>query len=61
MLKNHTQPSIRWEATRSIGQVGISTPEVIRALQNALHDENSEVRKAAKISLEQMRVEKYRI
>jgi HEAT repeat protein len=55
MLINHTKPSIRWEAARSIGQIGISTPEVIHALQNALQDQNSEVRKAAKISLEQLK------
>lgn len=55
MLENHTKPAIRWEAARSIGQVGISTPEVIRALQKALLDQNCEVRKAAKISLEQMK------
>lgn len=55
MLKNHAEPSIRWEAARSIGHVGISTPEVIRALQNGLQDQNSEVRKAAKISLERIK------
>ena len=51
ILKNHTKPSLRWEAARSIGQTGIATPEVILALQNALQDENSDVRKAARISL----------
>ena len=54
MLKNHTQPAIRWEAARSIGQVGISTPEVRMVLKNAIQDQNIEVRKAAKISLGQL-------
>ncbi len=52
MMLAHIQPSIRWEAARSIGQVGISTPEAVKALQNGLTDLNSEVRKAAKIALE---------
>lgn len=51
---NNTKPSIRWEAVRSIGFVEVSTSEIIHALQNLLHDENNEVRKAAKKSLEQL-------
>ncbi len=50
-MLTHTQPSIRWEAARSLGQVGIPTPEVIEALQKGLNDESSEVRKASKIAL----------
>lgn len=51
MLTND-QPPLRWEAARSLGQVGISTPEVVKALQNGFDDEDSEVRKAAKIALD---------
>lgn len=54
-MLTHAKPSIRWEAARSLGQVGISTPEVVKALQNRLNDENCEVRKAAKIALESIR------
>lgn len=52
----HDQPALRWEAARSLGQVGISTPKVVKTLQNRLNDENCEVRKAAKIALESIRI-----
>ena len=55
MINSHTNPSIRWEAARSIGQVGVSNMEVIETLRKALQDQNSEVRKAARISLKQLR------
>lgn len=51
MLTND-QPPLRWEAARSLGQVGISTPEVVKALLNGFDDEDSEVRKATKIALD---------
>ncbi|MDD5499192.1 MAG: HEAT repeat domain-containing protein [Dehalococcoidales bacterium] len=55
MLESHPLPALRWEAARSLGQSGFSNPTVIPALQNALQDQNSEVRKAAKIALEQLK------
>lgn len=50
-MLTHDQPRLRWEAARSLGQVGITSPEVIQALENRLQDTNAEVRKAAAIAL----------
>lgn len=53
-MLTHDQPPLRWETARSLGQVGISTPEVVKLLQKGLTDENSEVRKAAQIALDRI-------
>ncbi len=52
--EKNIEPAIRWECIRSLGQVGILTPEVEVLLAKALEDENGEVRKAAEISIGQM-------
>ncbi len=55
-MLSHAKPSIRWEAARSIGLVGIVTKEVAQSLQSILNDENTEVRKAVKITLEELNI-----
>lgn len=52
--EKNTEPAIRWECIRSLGQVGIMTPEVENLLAKALEDENGEVRKAVAISIGQL-------
>ncbi|MFL0196860.1 HEAT repeat domain-containing protein [Clostridium sp. WILCCON 0269] len=54
--ESSNEPAIRWESIRSIGQIGIVTPEVIELLNKASEDVNDEVRKAAKIALKQILV-----
>lgn len=54
VYNKNTEPAIRWECIRSLGQVGRMTPEVQTLLANALEDENEEVRKAAAISIRQL-------
>jgi len=45
-------PALRWEAARSLGQIGISTPVVLEVLTKAEQDDHAEVRNAAKNALE---------
>lgn len=53
-MATHAIPAIRWEAARSIGLVGMATPEALQTLQNLLRDENGEVGKAAQKALEEL-------
>jgi len=52
--ENSLEPSIRWEAIRSIGQIGIATPGAVEVLQKSLEDGNVEVRESTKVAIEQM-------
>lgn len=54
VYENSVEPAIRWEAIRSIGQIGIVTKEVTVVLKKALRDENTEVIKAAKVAMKQI-------
>lgn len=57
-MVHHAEPAIRWEAVRSLGQIGIATPELIQELDHALQDGNREMRKAARIALERIKAVK---
>lgn len=51
ILQNHSQPALRWESARSLGQIRLMTPEVINAVQLSIADHHPEVRKAAELAL----------
>ena len=51
VLQNHPNPIIRREAARSIGHIGLPTPNLIQVLKEALKDKDKQVRKEVKFTL----------
>jgi HEAT repeat protein len=54
ILENRTEPAIRWEAIRSLGQIGIASDYIIEVLNIYSNDDNTEIIKAAKIAAQQL-------
>lgn len=54
ILQNRTEAAIRWEAIRSIGQIGIASANLMEILSVNMNDCNVEIRKAAEIAIKQL-------
>ena len=54
ILDTRPEAAIRWEAIRSIGQIGISSPDIRDKLQRYADDYNTEIRTAYKITIAQL-------
>lgn len=55
VLNNFSDPQLQWESARSLGQIGVSSPEVLEILSKMEESDDIEIKKAAKnamISLE---------
>ncbi|MDO9044401.1 MAG: HEAT repeat domain-containing protein [Methanobacteriaceae archaeon] len=55
VLNNFPDPQLQWESARSLGQIGVSSPEVLEILSKMEESDDIEIKKAAKnamISLE---------
>ncbi len=51
ILNNFTEPPLIWEAARSLGQIGVTSLEIIESVAKLEENENEEIKKAAKIAL----------
>jgi HEAT repeat protein len=51
VLNRFSDPPLIWEAARSLGQIGVTSPEINESLVKLEENENEEIRKAAKIAL----------
>lgn len=54
ILQSRSEAAIRWEAIRSIGQIGIISPNIMEILNMHLNDCNVEIREASKIAIERL-------
>ena len=54
ILQSRSEAAIRWEAIRSIGQIGIASSIIMEILNMHLNDCNVEIRKASEIAIEQL-------
>ena len=54
ILQSRSEAAIRWEAIRSIGQIGIVSSIIMEMLNMHLNDCNVEIREASKIAIEQL-------
>jgi HEAT repeat protein len=59
IIKNNSDPPFVWEAARSLGQIGINSPEIIELLQNLENNQHPEIKKAAKNALVQINIKNY--
>lgn len=48
VLNNFYDPSLQWESARSLGQIGVSSPEVLEILNKMEESDDIEIKKAAK-------------
>jgi HEAT repeat protein len=48
VLNNYPDPQLQWESARSLGQIGVSSPEILRIILKMEKCENIEIKKAAK-------------
>jgi hypothetical protein len=48
VLNNYPDPPLQWESARSLGQIGVSSPEIMIILLKMEECENVEIKKAAK-------------
>ncbi len=51
VLNSHHDPPIIWEALRSLGQIQIAKSDNLRIIQSFIHNENHEIRVAARDAL----------
>lgn len=54
IAETHPEAAVRWEAIRSIGQIGIRTPDIMNILMEYSNDDNIEIRKASMTAIEQL-------
>lgn len=54
IAENHPEAAVRWEAIRSIGQIGIRTPDIMNIFMKYSADQNVEIRKASVTAKEQL-------
>lgn len=51
VLNYFSDPPLIWEAARSLGQIGVKSPEITKSLIKLEENENEDIKKAAKIAL----------